>query len=72
MLSSWRKQLAASERAALGPKRRGPKPDLAARQIQQLNRENDRLRHRLERAELIIDAQKKLCALLGLPTSGDR
>ena len=72
MLSSWRKQLAASDRAALAPKRRGPKPDLAARQIQQLNRENGRLLQRLERAELIIDAQKKLCALLGLPTSDDR
>jgi transposase len=72
MLSSWRRQLEASDRVALAPKRRGPKPDPAARQIQQLNRENDRLRHRLERAELIIDAQKKLCALLGLPTSDDR
>jgi len=72
ILSSWRKQLGAADQAALAPKRRGPKPDLAARQIQQLNRENERLRRRLERAELIIDAQKKLCALLGLPTSDDR
>lgn len=72
MLSSWRKQLEALDQAALAPKRRGPKPDPAARQLQQLNRENGRLRQRLERAELIIDAQKKLCALLGLPTADDR
>ena len=30
------------------------------------------LRRKLERAELIIDAQKKLCVALGLPTSDDR
>lgn len=72
MLSSWRKQLGAADHLALAPKRRGPKPDPAARQVQQLNREIARLQHRLERAELIIDAQKKLCTLLGLPTSDDR
>jgi transposase-like protein len=68
MLSSWRKQVQASDRVALAPKRRGPKPDPSARQIEQLNRENARLRRKLERAEIIIDAQKKLCVALGLPT----
>jgi transposase-like protein len=68
MLSSWRKQLEAADRVALAPKRRGPKPDPSARQIEQLNRENVRLRRKLERAEIIIDAQKKLCVALGLPT----
>ena len=68
MLSSWRKQLAAADRVALAPQQRGPKPDPAARQIEQLNRENARLRRKLERAEIIIDAQKKLCVALGLPT----
>jgi len=72
MLSSWRKQLGAADRVALAPKRRGPKPDPAARQIEQLNRDIARLRRKLEHAELIIDAQKKLCAVLGLPTSDDR
>src|SRR5216684_1959334 len=28
-------------------------------------------RHKLERAELIIDAQKKLCVALGLPTADE-
>lgn len=72
MLGSWRKQLAAADGAALAPKKRGPKPDASARQIKHLNRDNARLRRKLERAELIIDAQKKLCAVLGLPTSDDR
>jgi transposase len=72
MLTSWRKQLGASDRVALAPKRRGPKPDASARQVLQLTRDNVRLRRKLERAELIIDAQKKLCVALGLPTSDDR
>ena len=36
MLSSWRKQVGAADRTALAPKRRGPKPDASARQIEQL------------------------------------
>ena len=58
MLSSWRKQLEAADRVTLAPKKRGPKPDPSARQIEQLNRDNARLRRKLERAELIIEAQK--------------
>jgi transposase len=72
MLSSWRKQLGAADRVALAPKKRGPKPDPSVRQIEQLNRDIARLRRKLERAELIIDAQKKLCVALGLPTADDR
>ena len=71
MLASWRKQVGKAELAALAPKKRGPKPDPSARQIQQLNRDNVRLRHELERARLIIDAQKKLCVALGLPTADE-
>jgi hypothetical protein len=65
MISGWRKQIGMANQAALAPKRRGPKPDASARQIQQLERDNARLRHKLERAELIIDAQKKLCVAWG-------
>jgi len=71
MLASWRKQVGKAELVALAPKKRGPKPDPSARQIQQLNRDNARLRHELERARLIIDAQKKLCVALGLPTADE-
>jgi transposase len=72
MLASWRKQLDKAELVALAPKKRGPKPDPSARQVQQLNRDNARLRHELERAKLIIDAQKKLCVALGLPTADEK
>src|SRR5271163_3983502 len=36
MISGWRKQIGMANQAALAPKRRGPKPDASARQIQQL------------------------------------
>jgi transposase len=35
-------------------------------EVARLQRQNERLRARLEQAELIIDAQKKLSQLLGL------
>ncbi|MGH8538707.1 MAG: hypothetical protein ACREXM_20285 [Gammaproteobacteria bacterium] len=57
------KEVEALEQAALAPKPRGPKPE--SRRNEALEREVARL---LERAEQIIEAQKKLCALLGLPT----
>jgi transposase len=71
MISTWRKKVGGADQAALAPRKRGPKPDGSARQIQKLERDNARLRHKLERAELIIDAQKKLCVALGLPTADD-
>lgn len=74
MLATWRKQRGQAERAALAPQKRGPKPDasLAERhRADQLERENARLREKLERAHVIIDVQKKLCTLLGLPTAED-
>jgi transposase len=71
MLSIWRKQVGAADQAALAPKRRGPKPDASVRQIEHLNRDIARLHRKLERAELIIEAQKKLCVALGLPTADE-
>jgi len=73
-LSTWRKQREATERAGLEPKKRGRKADPAiaeARRVAELTRENERLRHKLAQAHTIIDVQKKLCTLLGLPTAED-
>ena len=70
-LATWRKQRAADERAALEPHKRGRKADPAQaedRRVLQLTQENDRLRRKLAQANAIIDVQKKLCTLLGLPT----
>ncbi len=69
-LTHWRREVEAGENAALAPKPRGPKPDLAkaeSRRVEALEREVTRLRQKLGRAEQIIEAQKKLCELLGLP-----
>lgn len=72
MLASWRKQRDQAEQAALAPKKRGRKPDAAVaerRRVAPVNREVVRLRAELARAHAIIDVQKKLCTLLGLPTA---
>ena len=65
-------QRAAAECAALEPRQRGRKADPAiaeARRVAELTKENDRLRRKLVQARTIIDVQKKLCTLLGLPTA---
>jgi len=66
-LTTWRRQ---RERGELEPQKRGRKgPDRQSREIAQLKQENERLRSQLERAEAIIDVQKKLSTLFGLPTA---
>lgn len=67
-LDKWRKQLAQNGQAGLTPQKRGPKVDPQASEIARLQRENVRLQAHLERAERIIDVQKKLAMLLGMPT----
>jgi transposase len=69
-LTFWRRQLSALDARTPEPKR-GRKADPARPQklqVERLERENARLAKRLAQAEAIIDAQKKLCALLGLPS----
>lgn len=66
-LAKWRKQRARGQLEGLSSKKRGRKaPDPAEVELARLQRENERLRSRLEQAELIIDVQKKLSQLLGL------
>ena len=66
-LTSWRRQRAADQLQGLRPKKRGRKPDPQAAELARLQRENERLKARLEQAETIIEVQKKLCRLLDLP-----
>jgi transposase-like protein len=73
-----RTQVATWERlraSALEPKKRGRKKTRSAEadELARLQRENERLKSRLAKAETIIDVQKKLSALLGveLPASSD-
>jgi transposase len=72
LLASWRKKRAATGHSGSDSQKRGPKanPALAeARREEALLREIKGLRHQLAQAHTIIDVQKKLCTLLGLPTA---
>lgn len=64
-LTTWRRQRERGELDGLAPQKRGPKPDLQAVENARLKRENARLQERLQRAELIIDFQKKVAQMFG-------
>jgi len=66
-LTTWRRERDRSQLTGLTARKRGPKVDEQAQQLAQLERENARLQAQLGKAELIIDAQKKLLQVLGLP-----
>jgi len=69
-LQTWRRQREAGALQGLSPKKRGrksaPKNPLAGK-VQELERENKRLQRRLQRAEIMLDIQKKASELLGIP-----
>jgi transposase len=69
-LTTWRRQRDAGALSGLEPKRRGRKPktkDPSVQEAERLRRENQRLAERLRQAELIIEAQKKVSQILGIP-----
>lgn len=66
-ISAWRKQRDQGSLNALNPKKRGAKPKSAeSREMERLKRENEKLVRELEKANIIIDVQKKLCTLYGV------
>jgi transposase-like protein len=72
-LATWRRELEADEHAALAPKRRGPKVDVAkaeARRVAVLEREVNRLRLKLTHAEPGKTAQST--SYLWVQQSGER
>ena len=76
-LTAWRADAERGQLAALKPKQRGPKPmrvDARDKRIVELERDVARLGRRAERAEAIVEVQKKLSQLLGiaLPTAEER
>jgi transposase-like protein len=77
-LTTWRRQHEAGALEALGARKRGRKAkvrDARALRMEELERENERLRQRLAQAETIIEVQKKVSSLLGItlnpPESGE-
>jgi transposase-like protein len=65
LIGKWRGQREQGSLNGLGGQRRGPKVDPNAAELARLQRENKRLKEKLERAELIIDVQKKVARLIG-------
>jgi transposase-like protein len=68
-LAEWRRLRAQGAREALSAKKRGRKPirDARDRELARLEHENRRLRRKLGQAEAVIELQKKLSEILGIP-----
>ena len=69
-LTTWRRERDAGALEALG-RRRGRKPRMTpeGRRVALLEAKNARLERELEQARLIVEVQKKLCTLLGIPAA---
>ncbi len=68
-LVTWRRERDQGRREALAPRKRGPKSkcDPLEEENRKLRREVGQLTEKLRKAEIIIDVQKKVAALLGHP-----
>jgi transposase-like protein len=68
-LTQWRRQYQAGALQALKDDKRGRKRtrDVRGKELERLQRENERLNKKLRQAELIIEIQKKVAAMLGNP-----
>ena len=68
-LTKWRQERKSGILEGLAPQKRGPKSKAnpLTAENQKLQRANERLTDRLRKAEIIIDVQKKVAMLLGLP-----
>ena len=69
-LVAWRRQWKAGALAGLAPRKRGrqaPATNPLAATVAKLEREKARLEQRLTQAETIIEFQKKVSELLGIP-----
>lgn len=64
LVSKWREQRERGRLTGAG-RRRGRQADPKAVELARLQRENQRLKEELERAELIIEVQKKVAQLVG-------
>ena len=68
-LVTWRRERRAGVLEALKPRKRGPRSERnpLAEENQKLRRQVGQLAEKLRKAEIIIDVQKKVAALLGNP-----
>lgn len=76
-LANWRNQRRQGTLSGSSEKKRGPKSNNNSElqdELERLKRENARLKQQLDKAETIIDVQKKLSTLLGvmMPETEDK
>ena len=73
LVSAWRDAHRKGALSGLGKKRgRKPKKNPLERKLALAERENARLKDELRKAQLIIDVQGKVAALLGIPLEGEK
>lgn len=73
-INTWLKQRDKGVLHGLSPKKRGRKPrkiNPLAREVARLERENKKLADKLQQAETIIDVQKKISEILGIPQNNN-
>lgn len=71
-LTTWRRQRDEGQLQALSPKKRGRKArqkNPLAQRVARLEKENRRLQDQLKQAKTIIEVQKKISEILGIPQS---
>ena len=69
-INTWRKQRDQGALHGLSPRKRGRKPKKVnpmAKEVARLQRENRRLGEELKQAKTIIEVQKKISEILGIP-----
>jgi transposase len=73
-LTVWRRQRDQGVLDAMTPKKRGRKKmekNPLAQEVATLQRENERLRRKLKKAEIIIEVQKKISEIMGISQNLD-
>jgi transposase-like protein len=74
-LTTWRQARERGELAGLAPKTRGPKPvpsNPLEKKVVEMERQLARATARAERAEALVEIQKKVAALLGVPFESEK
>ncbi len=66
-LAAWRKERRRGSLVAMSKKRGRPPKNPVNDELVRLRRENAKLKARLAQAEVIIDVQKKVASILGIP-----
>ena len=69
-LTTWRRQREQGLLDAMSPKKRGRKKqeiNPLSQEVARLQKENERLKRKLKQAETIIEIQKKMSEILGIP-----